>query len=290
MSAQAAAGGGSQGSRQFASKYIKKVMAQDAGYGSASTLGEQLGVLGAARKNLGARSAGVITASDGKDYQVLAKRGQDYGQLRENTIKSAGGGTGNARFVDADAFDAAVAESYGETALSDELAARFTADANAAHNVADSARLWAEKGAGNALRNAGRDLVSDKPELQAQALEAMNITAEKIQMVHGQAAAEGFKAEVATKLGSGDRGAQQEALAMLGFAEDKYDTVLKPEVNDAATFQMPYLQDMPVWGHALGAASAAAGAGAMAYHLMAGGQQQSDSAAYTAAVQAMNAY
>ncbi|MCE2835442.1 MAG: hypothetical protein LW834_00320 [Cyanobium sp. 49614_E6] len=290
MPAQRRAGGGSESSRLFASDYIRGAMAKDAGYGNANPIGEQLAVLGAARNNLDARSAGVITGSDDKDYRVFAKKGQDYEALRNDTLKRAGGGTGNARFSDAEAFDSAVASSYGAEAVDEEIAGRFAADAHAAHLVADSARLWAEKGAGNAVRNVGRDLISDKPELQAQALEAMNITAEKIQMVHGAAAADGFKVEVATKLTSGDGNAQKEALAMLGIAEDKYGTVLKPEVNDATTFQMPYLQDMPLWGHAIGAGSAAAGAGALAYHLMVAGQQQQDPAAYAATVQAMNAY
>jgi len=290
MAAQRRASGGGESSRLFADDYIRRAMAKDAGYGSASPIGEQLGVLGAAHKNLGARNAGVIEGSDGKPYQVFAKNGQDYNTLREDTIKRAGGGTGNARFSDEEAFDASVAQAYGVGAVDDELGKRFAADANAAHKVGESARLWAEKGAGNAVRNVGADLISDKPELQAQAIEAMNITAEKIQMVHGAGAADGFRAQVAAKLTSGSIDAQKEALQELGIAEAQFSTVLKPEVNDAATFEMPYLQDMPLWGHGLGAGAAAAGAGALAYHLMAAGQQQSDPATYAATVQAMAAY
>jgi hypothetical protein len=151
-----------------------------------------------------------------------------------------------------------------------------------------------QAGIGNAVHSAvegvGADLISNNPELRAKAIEAMNITAEKIQMVHGPAASDGFKAQVAAKLTSGNIDTQKEALQELGIAEAQFSTVLKPEVNDAATFQMPYLKDMPLWGHGLGAGAAAAGAGALAYHLMAGGQQQQDSAAYAATVQAMNAY
>ena len=149
-------------------------------------------------------------------------------------------------------------------------------------------------GIGNAVHSAldgvGADLTSSNSELRAKAMEALNQNAERIQMVYGRAAADGFKAQVAAKLTSGNIDTQREALQELGIAEAQFSTVLKPEVNDAATFQMPYLKDMPLWGHGLGAGAAAAGAGALAYHLMAAGQQQPDFAAHAAAVQSLNAY
>lgn len=68
---------------------------------------------------------------------------------------------------------------------------------------------------------------------------------------------------------------------------------VKPEVNDWWTATSPLLKDIPVlkdipnWGYV---GAGAAGASALAYHLMAAGQQQQNNAAYAAQVQAMNAY
>jgi hypothetical protein len=290
MSVRRGNSGEGRPSRLEANAYIRGVMAKDAGYGSAKALSEQLGVLGAARGRLGASDAGVVTGSDGKPYQVFAKTGQDYTAMRDDTLKRAGGGTGNARFDDEDAFDAAVAESYGAAAVNDEIAERFTADAHAAHMVGESARIWAEKGAGNALRNAGADLVANKPEVAAKALEAMNITADKLAAKYGPSAAESFKAEIAAQVNGGNL---KGALQQLGLTEEQLSGVLKPEVNDWWTAHMPELKDVPVlnaipnYGYA---GAAAAGAGALAYHLMANGLQQQDPAAYATTVQAMNAY
>ena len=299
---------GKASARLYANNYIRGLMAKDAGYGGANTLGEQLSALSSARTHRDAKSRGVIVGSDGKDYQVFAKKDQDYEALRDDTINRANHGQGNARFTDANAFDAAVAKSYGVDEVNDDIAARFVSDANAAHTAAEPPRLWAEKATGNALRNVGRDLISDKPELQAKALEAMNITAEKIQMVHGAAAADGFKAEVAAKLTSGDGAAQKEALTMLGIAESQFGSVIKPEVASTAdpvggkeasgdwwSETQPELKDgplggMPRWGLAALGGGAAIGGGALAYHLMAGGQQQSNYGDYAATAQAMNAY
>jgi hypothetical protein len=278
----------------WATKYIRDAMAKDAGYGSANSLAEQLGVLGSARKRLGARSAGVITGSDGKPYQVFAKDGQGYDALRNETINRAGQGAGNARFADAAAFDAAVAKSYGEEALTPELMERFTADANSAHNAAEGPRLWAEKATGNALRNVGSDLVSDQPDAAAAAMEAMNITADKLAAKYGPAAAEGFKAEIQGQVAGGNL---KGALEQLGLTEEQLSGVIKPEANDYWSAGMDELKNIPVLGGlprwSLAATAAAAGGAAatgLAYHLMAKGQQQADPVAYASTVQAMNAY
>ena len=63
---------------------------------------------------------------------------------------------------------------------------------------------------------------------------------------------------------------------------DNWWTASAPELKD-----VPVLADIPRWGYV---GAGAIGAGALAYHLMAAGQQQNDPAAYAAAVQAMNAY
>lgn len=71
---------------------------------------------------------------------------------------------------------------------------------------------------------------------------------------------------------------------------------VKPEVNDWWTATSPLLKDIPVlkdipnWGYVGAAGVGLAGGGALAYHLMAAGQQQQNNAAYAAQVQAMNAY
>lgn len=69
--------------------------------------------------------------------------------------------------------------------------------------------------------------------------------------------------------------------------------VIPPEVNNWWTATAPELKGIPVlkhipnWGYV---GAGAAGASALAYHLMAAGQQQQNNAAYAAQVQAMNAY
>jgi hypothetical protein len=291
--AQPSKGGKGSQARLFASDYIRGTMARDAGYGEAVALNEQLGVLGAARNRLGARSSGVIVASDGKNYQAFAKKGQDYEAMRQETLSRANGKGDNARFIDANAFDAAVAASYGEERLTPDLADRFVADAYSAHAAAEGPRLWAEKGAGNALRNVGTDLLADKPEVAAQALQAMNITADKLAAKYGAAAAESFKTEIQSQVADGNL---KGALEQLGLTEDQLSGVIKPEADNWWTASQSELKDIPVlgglprWGlAALGGGTTAATAG-LAYHLMAQGQQQSDPVAYASAVQAMNAY
>jgi len=239
--------------------------------GVSSPLGEDISILGAARNLEEAGGAAGVEYGKEKPYYPFL-RGKE---TVDGVVQQVADNTG---LTPADVLSQLGGAEQAEKSMraNQKLAASHQAGiGNAVHN---------------AVEGVGRDLISDNPDLQAKALQAMNITAEKIQMVHGQAAAEGFKAQVATKLTSANVDAQKEALAMLGIAEEKYGTVLKPEVNDAATFEMPYLKDMPLWQHGLGAGAAAAGAGALAYHLMAAGQQQSDPAAYAATVQAMNAY
>lgn len=68
---------------------------------------------------------------------------------------------------------------------------------------------------------------------------------------------------------------------------------IRPEVDNWWTASSPLLKDVPVlknipnWGYV---GAGAAGASALAYHLMTVGQQQQNNAAYAAQVQAMNAY
>ena len=68
---------------------------------------------------------------------------------------------------------------------------------------------------------------------------------------------------------------------------------IRPEVDNWWTASSPLLKDVPVlkdipnWGYV---GAGAAGASALAYHLLMAGQQQQNNAAYAAQVQAMNAY
>lgn len=72
--------------------------------------------------------------------------------------------------------------------------------------------------------------------------------------------------------------------------------VIPPEASNWWTATAPELKDIPVlkhipnWGSVTAAGAGAAGAGALAYHLLMTGQQQRNNAEYAAQVQAMNAY
>ena len=119
------------------------------------------------------------------------------------------------------------------------------------------------------------------------AFKVMGLTADKLTAKYGSAAGDGFKAEVTAKL---QAGRVQEALDMIGATEAQLRTVVKPEVNTIEGFNAPLLKDLPPWGQAAAIGATGAGAGALAYHLMAQGQQQQSAADYAAMAQAMNAY
>jgi hypothetical protein len=165
-------------------------------------------------------------------------------------------------------------------------------------------------GAMNELRAAGGDRYADDAALAAQAMVQQNLAAqgrfqrlESVESFMDQVREdEKFRAEVAPYMGFnpapepapiGKDPTANEVAAQAPALTEGTSAPVKPEVNDWFTATVPELVDVPVlggiprWGY-LGAAGA--GGAALAYHLMAGGQQQSDPAAYTAAVQAMNAY
>jgi len=154
------------------------------------------------------------------------------------------------------------------------------------------------------LRGAGGASYSDDAALLAQAHQQQNLVNQLyFQRMEGAEALidkakadEAFRARVAPMMGFSPApepapvgkpaaAAVEAAAANPGAVNPEVDnwwTASAPELSD-----VPVLKEIPRYG-LVGAG--AIGAGALAYHLMATGQQQQDPAAYAATVQAMNAY
>lgn len=210
-----------------------------------------------------------------KSFVPAAYGRQGYDDMARNAVKSG-------MFADQAAFDQAIAKAHGAEAITDEIRQAALSDAQAHGQVLSAAYQGTGKGAVAALETAGKMLTGDAP-APDMLFQVMGITEDKVRAKYGNAAADGFQAEVSTLLGAGK---VKEAIEKIGITDEQ----LKSVIPSNAVFDVPLLKDMPPWGQAAALAGAGAAAGGLAYHLMAQGQQQQSSADYAAAMQALNAY
>ena len=220
-----------------------------------------------------------LPQSGDKSFVPAAYGKQSYGDMAQNAVRSG-------MFADQAAFDQAIAKAHGAEAITDDIRQAALSDGLAHGSVISAAYQGSGKAAVAALETAGSMLGGDGP-VPDQLFQVMKLTEDKLRAKYGSAAADGLKAEVSAKLTAGDVAGAAE---LIGMAEADVRNVIKPEVQTIEGFSAPLLKDMPAWGQAAAIGGVGAGAGALAYHLMAQGQQQSNSADYAAVMQSLAAY
>jgi len=263
-----------KGPSQDAINFAMKELAKKGGFNSDAN-GRSL--VHQAERDLGAQLR--LPKAGDADFVPAAYGKQSYGDMAQNAVKSG-------LFADQAAFDQAIAQAHGADAITDEIRQAALSDAQAHGAMLSSAYQGSGKAAVAALETAGSMLGGDGP-VPDQLFQVMKLTEDKLRAKYGNGAADGLKAEVSAKLAAGD---VTGAAELVGLAEEQVRNVIKPEVQTIEGFNAPLLKDMPAWGQAAAIGGVGAGAGALAYHLMAQGQQQSNSADYAAVMQSLAAY
>jgi hypothetical protein len=234
-------------------------------------LAEQLGVEQKTPLPLNDKGAGFFTTRF---------PGQTYQQHLEQVAQS-----GN--FVSPADVEARYMKAYGVEEPTPEFKQQVLDDSRGRSRFVGSIQGVGATAGLEAVRNAGTILKGgDQPQIDA-LLQVMQVQKQDISAAMGAAAGDGYEAELKAMLQAGD---VKGVVSKLQITDEQLKTVLPSNVDSQRSFEMPYLKDMPVWGHVAGIAGASAGATALAYHLLAQGQQQRSSADYNAMAQAMAAY
>lgn len=264
-------------------------------------------------ENLGASHPAVITGLNGRPYAVvLGKFDQDkfagQGNLDAladhiagtSSYRAADGSTVNGYFPGgrADVLNAIATRLglEGADQITPEVADQFIKHAVDLEKSAWELRQEGNKRAINAVSRIREDLIGDDPQLRVVAAAALGTSTEMLSRVYGREAAARVHKSIHDQLISSDPAVVQEGLKALDLTQEHVRQLagsaggIAPEANTPARAGMPYLKDLPIWGHAAGIAAAGLGGGALAMHLMAQGQQQNSASEYAQAVQALNAY
>ncbi len=238
-------------------------------------------------RQLGVEMANIPVDQSGKPFYGTIEQGKTFQDLAGRVVgnkKSSGtGGYGSvAKYEDS------LAKAYGVDGLTDEVRAKELERAQGRQKFVGSVRGVATDASLTAFENLDSGIAQNIDEAYELLGQLMPTVGEQIRAKAGPAAADGFQARIKAKIQGGDI---QGALDEVGLTAEQLKGVIgNPEVNTVEGFTAPLLKDLPPWGQAAAIGATGAGAGALAYHLMAQGQQQQSTADYAAMAQAMNAY
>lgn len=183
--------------------------------------------------------------------------------------------------------EASLSALHGVDALTPELREQELRNAQARQKFVGAIRGVSTNAVLKGTRNLDEGVAEGIPEAMDLLGQLMPSVHARITAKDGKAVADGFEVKLRNMVQGGNvKGALEE----LGIAAEQLKGVVPPEVNTVEGFSAPLLKNLPAWGQAVAIGGVGGASTALAMHLMAQGQQQSSSADYAAAMQALNAY